>query len=91
MLLDQAARIGLDPAAFAVALANACGAAVQNHIAETRSLMARTGQQGFPSLLLEHSGGMEAVPVSPYMGKPEAFANMLREHKAVKAPQNAPA
>lgn len=91
LLLDQAARIGLDPAAFAVALANACGAAVQNHIAETRSLMAKTGQQGFPSLLLEHSGGMEAVPVSPYMGKPEAFANMLREHKAVKAPQSAPA
>lgn len=53
--------------------------------------MARTGLRGFPSLLLEHSGGMEAVAISSYLGQPEAFANLLREHAAVKAPPNAPA
>jgi putative protein-disulfide isomerase len=89
VLLDQAENIGLDPVAFAIALANASGADVLNHIAETRALMASARVQGFPSLLLEHHGHMEPIAISPYLGQPETFANLLREHEAVKAPQNA--
>jgi putative protein-disulfide isomerase len=79
VLVDLAQAIGLDGAAFAVALGEAEGGPLQAHIGATRALMARVGAQGFPSFVLEAEGRLAAVDTGHLMGQPAAFARWLRE------------
>jgi putative protein-disulfide isomerase len=91
VLRSVAASIGLEAAAFDAALAAVEGAAVQAHIDETRALMARVGAQGFPSFVLEVDGRLELLDAGRYLGRPDAFAQALRERVPNAAATTAPA
>ncbi|MFT4242501.1 MAG: DsbA family protein [Acidovorax sp.] len=74
VLRDLAESIGLAAGDFAQALAHA---AVDEHIAATRSLMARAGVQGFPGFLLERSGRLARVEHVSFYGHPADFVNAI--------------
>jgi putative protein-disulfide isomerase len=80
VLVEQAAAIGLDPAAFAAILDETQGVAVQAHIAEARLLMQRVGAAGFPTFVLEREGQFTTLDASAFFGRPEEFADELRRH-----------
>jgi putative protein-disulfide isomerase len=80
-LLDIAADVGLDRAAFAAALRSV---PVDEHIAASRELMSNVGAQGFPTFVLEIDGERFAVPHSRFASQPAQFgewlAGQLRAH-----------
>jgi len=73
-LREVAAGIGLDPAAFAKALA---GVRVDEHIAESQELMNNVGAQGFPTFVLEIGHDWFAVPHGRFASTPGKFAEWL--------------
>ena len=77
-LLATAETIGLDPAAFADALAEQSGEPVQRHIGETRELMRLIGAAGFPAFVLESGTSLQLLDLSPYLGHPDALQEWLR-------------
>ncbi|MYN45313.1 DsbA family protein [Pseudoduganella sp. FT93W] len=77
VLLKLAGTLGLDTAAFAQALEQAEGAALDAHIADTRRLMASLGAQGFPSFALEHKGQFTVLDVSRFLGEPQKLRSWL--------------
>ncbi|WP_460151616.1 DsbA family protein [Pseudomonas sp. S2_B07] len=76
VLLELAAEIGLEPLAFETAFHSAN---TEQHIKDSRALLAKVGGQGFPTLALERNGQFTLVDVSPWLGKPEAFAASLAQ------------
>ncbi|CRL49396.1 MULTISPECIES: DsbA family protein [Pseudomonas] len=76
VLLELAAEIGLEPLAFETAFHSAN---TEQHIKDSRALLAKVGGQGFPTLALERNGQFTLVDVSPWLGKPEAFAAWLAQ------------
>jgi putative protein-disulfide isomerase len=90
VLVEQAAAIGLDAAAFAAALDEIEGAGVQAHIAESRSLMQRVGASGFPTFVLERDGRFTTLDASAFFGRPEGFAEELRRHAPASSAAAAP-
>ncbi len=78
VLLAVAAAIGLDPAAFAAALAEQTGDAVQRHIRETRQFMRQIGGGGFPSFVLESDDARQLLDLSAFLGRPESLLDWLR-------------
>ena len=78
VLIEVAASLGLDADTFAEALDHQSGAALHAHFQETRALMRTVGAQGFPSFVLETDGTLQALDVSRYMGRPQAFQDWLR-------------
>ncbi|HEX6735130.1 MAG TPA: DsbA family protein [Azonexus sp.] len=76
-LIEVAAELGLDAGAFAVALDNQQGAAVQGHIQATRRLMAEVGARGFPSFVLNTDGVLRSIDIAGYLGNPQAFQEYL--------------
>lgn len=76
VLLELAAEIGLEPLAFETAFHSAN---TEQHIKYSRALLAKVGGQGFPTLALERNGQFTLVDVSPWLGKPEAFAAWLAQ------------
>jgi putative protein-disulfide isomerase len=76
VLLELAIGIDLEPVAFAATLKSVN---TDQHIKDTRALLARVGGQGFPTLALEQDGQFSLVDVSPWLGKPEAFATWLAQ------------
>lgn len=73
VLIEVAAALGLDPAAFAEALDRQSGEAVQAHISETRAFMAQVGAQGFPTFVLETTEGLQIEDFTGYLGRPQDF------------------
>ncbi|WDR38754.1 DsbA family protein [Pseudomonas serboccidentalis] len=49
----------------------------QAHVKASRALLAQLGGQGFPTLALEHDGQFTLIDISPWLGKPQAFADWL--------------
>ncbi|MGL6246023.1 DsbA family protein [Pseudomonas sp.] len=76
VLCELAKDIGLKPQAFEAAYNNAD---VDRHIKDSRALLARVGGQGFPTLALERNGQFALVDISPWLGKPEAFATWVAQ------------
>ncbi len=78
VLQRLAVEQGLDAGAFAATYARLAGEATLRHFAESRDLLVRVGGQGFPTLVLEDSGGRLArIDIASWLGRPAAFANML--------------
>lgn len=77
-LLAAAAAIGLDPDAFAGALAEQRGEPVHRHIRETRHFMSQVGADGFPSFVLESGGTRRLLDLSAFLECPEALPDWLR-------------
>ncbi|WP_282410536.1 DsbA family protein [Pseudomonas sp. PS02303] len=74
VLFELAKEIGLEPDAFASAFISTDS---DRHIKDSRALLARVGGQGFPTLALEQNGHFTVVDISPWLGKPQAFASWL--------------
>ncbi|VVP14445.1 DsbA family protein [Pseudomonas fluorescens] len=49
----------------------------EQHIKASRALLAQLGGQGFPTLALAHDGQYTLIDISPWLGKPQAFADWL--------------
>ena len=76
VLADLAASIGIDRARYETALATV---AVDAHIADTRRRMAELGVNGFPALFLSRGDGLVPVPAQAYLGRPDAFVEVLQD------------
>lgn len=85
VLVELAASLGLDAAAFAETLTQLSGEAVQAHFRETREFMARVGAQGFPTFVLETAEGLQSIDLSAYLGHPQAFQERLRQRAGLPA------
>lgn len=79
VLLALAADIGLDAEAFKAAFIAALGGLTQAHFKDSRALLAQVGGQGFPTAVLEQSGRYQVIDLGGYLGKPQAFADWLRQ------------
>jgi putative protein-disulfide isomerase len=73
-LRQIAAEIGLDPAAFAAALATV---RVDEHIADSQELMNNVGAQGFPTFVLQIGDDWFAVPHGRFASTPAKFGEWL--------------
>lgn len=51
----------------------------EQHIKNSRTLLARLGGQGFPTIALEQEGQFTLLDLSPWLGKPQAFADWLAQ------------
>lgn len=76
VLLELAKDIGLESLSFEAAFQSANS---EQHIKDSRALLAKVGGQGFPTLALERNGQFTLVDVSTWLGKPEAFATWLTQ------------
>jgi putative protein-disulfide isomerase len=83
VLVDLAESIGLDPQVFNAAFSEILGADTQAHIKNSRQWLAKIGGQGFPTLALEQDEQLHLIDISPWLGKPEAFAEWLRQTVAI--------
>ena len=78
VLLELARDLGLAVEAFAAALDRVTATELDEHIKTSRALLAKVGGQGFPTLVLERDGRYQLLDISPWLGKPEAFAHWLK-------------
>lgn len=76
VLIELARDVGYDARTFEVAFASAD---TQQHIKHSRALLAQVGGQGFPTFTLEQDGHFTLIDISPWLGKPQAFADWLRQ------------
>lgn len=77
VLQQLAQEQGLDGAAFAAEYQRQ-QSEFAAHVGRSHRDMAAHGLRGFPSLLLELNGRLQRLELSPYLGKPEAFAGYLQ-------------
>lgn len=76
VLLKLADSIGFEAEAFRRSFIEVD---VQAHFLESRALLAKAGGQGFPTLALERDGRLMLIDIGPWLGKPEAFAQWLKQ------------
>ena len=76
VLLELANSIGFEAEAFRRSFIEVD---VQAHFAASRALLAKVGGQGFPTLALERDGRLTLIDIGPWLGKPEAFAQWLKQ------------
>lgn len=79
VLTDLAVETRLEKEAFTAALDAMQGERTQAHIDESRALLARSGGRGFPTFAIEQEGRLQAVDVSAYFGKPDAWQAFLKD------------
>ena len=84
VLMAVAAEMGLAADGFRDACEAASGEVTQAHFKASRQLLSRVGGQGFPTLVLEQSGQYQVIDLGPYLGKPQAFGDWLRQLDAVR-------
>jgi putative protein-disulfide isomerase len=76
VLLELANSIGFEAEAFRRSFTEID---VNAHFLESRALLAKLGGQGFPTLALERDGRLTLIDIGPWLGKPDAFAQWLRQ------------
>lgn len=74
VLLALAVQMGYVGEIFQVAFKSVD---TEQHIKASRALLAKLGGQGFPTLALEQDGQFTLIDISPWLGKPQAFADWL--------------
>ena len=65
---------GITPEAFAQAFGQVD---LAGHLAQSQGWLRRLGGQGFPTLGLMRGGSLIPLPVSSFLGEPQAFASHL--------------
>lgn len=65
---------GIAPEAFALAFGQVD---LAGHLAQSQGWLRRLGGQGFPTLGLMRGGSLIPLPVSSFLGEPQAFASHL--------------
>jgi putative protein-disulfide isomerase len=79
VLATLAGELGLSLPQFSNAYQAVRGRQTQAHIAASRALLAQSGAQGFPTLLLEDAQGqMQPLELSHYLGRPQQWLVYLR-------------
>lgn len=76
VLMELAAEAGYEEDPFRAAIK---AVDPQLHIKATRAFLAQLGGQGFPTLALERDGQFTLIDISPWLGKPQAFAQWLEQ------------
>lgn len=82
ILLEFAAQMGYVVETFQAAFKSVDA---ETHIKATRGLLAQLGGQGFPTFALEQDGQFTLLDISPWLGKPQDFADWLAEAVEVNA------
>lgn len=77
VLADLAVALGLEHEAFTAAFERLQGAATQQHMADSRRLLARVGGRGFPTFVLEQDGALEVLDTARWLGQPDAWKAAL--------------
>ena len=78
VLIDLAQEVGLNQGAFSEALGMLRGAAVNNHFAESRDFLGKSGGRGFPTFVIERNGTLARLDHTQFLGRPEAWQSALR-------------
>ncbi len=73
VLLALGAELGFDKQAFASRYAALSGAATQQHISQSRTLLGRLGGQGFPTFALVRDNQATLLEFSRYLGRPDEW------------------
>lgn len=90
-LLALAGELGLAAERFSAAFAEYAGTLTAQHITHSRQWLTRIGGRGFPSFALEDThGALQTLEFSAWLGRPQAFADALRERSAATAATSAP-
>ena len=76
VLLECAVELGYNADIF---LNTVQSVDTEQHIKNSRALLAKVGGQGFPTFALEQDGQFTLVDIGPWLGKSEAFAQWLSE------------
>jgi putative protein-disulfide isomerase len=79
VLRALASGLGLDARAFEQALQAYSGAPLEQHFRDTARLLSQSGGSGFPTFLLEQPGGLSRLDHAPFLGRPEAWCQLLVE------------
>lgn len=80
VLAALARQLELDAGLFAGACARLDGAATEQHVADSRALLARLGGQGFPTLAIDYGDGRLAlVELGNWLGRPAEWSAWLRQ------------
>lgn len=83
ILFELASDLGYAENTFAAAFKSVDTTA---HVNSSRRLLAQLGGQGFPTLALEQDGQFTLIDISPWLGKPQAFADWLEQAVVVADP-----
>lgn len=83
ILFELASDLGYAENTFAAAFKSVDTTA---HVKSSRRLLAQLGGQGFPTLALEQDGQFSLIDISPWLGKPQAFADWLEQAVVVAEP-----
>ena len=78
VLADLAVELGLT--GFAARLADFPAERLAAHLHTAHDWLARAGANGFPTLIWQHGGALEApdvLDISPFLGRPEEWKNTL--------------
>ena len=74
-----AAKLDIEPQRWQQAMSDAAAQQASTAIEQTRQLMAQTGAQGFPSLLIQRGEQFTNVPVNRFYGAPDALVKQLQQ------------
>lgn len=88
VLFDVAAQMGYVQTTFVTVFKSVDP---QAQVKASRALLARLGGQGFPTLALEQDGQFTLIDISPWLGKPQAFADWLGQAVVADEPAPSPA
>ena len=88
VLFELASELGYAEDTFAAAFKSVDTTA---HVKASRALLAQLGGQGFPTLALEQDGQFTLIDISPWLGKPQAFAEWLGQAIGVEEAGQSPA
>ncbi|QXZ14074.1 DsbA family protein [Pseudomonas sp. AO-1] len=88
VLFDVAAQMGYVQTTFVTVFKSVDP---QTQVKASRALLARLGGQGFPTLALEQDGQFTLIDISPWLGKPKAFADWLGQALVSDEPAQSPA
>lgn len=75
VLAELAGELGL--AGFATRLADFPEERLTTHLQTAHDWLVRFGARGYPTLIWQHGEALQALDVSPYLGRPEEWKNML--------------
>lgn len=84
-LQQLAQSLGLSAPAFERALTAWLDTGVDDHLAQTRDLMARTGARGYPTFVLQRGHQLSRLDHSHFYGRPEEFAALLHAQLQVES------
>ncbi len=88
VLIELAAALGFESTAFTHTIKQVLANELPAHFKQSRALLAQVGGQGFPTLALEQEGRFSLIDIGPWLGKPDAFADWLKQSIGQSAAQS---